>query len=37
MIGPSSGIYSDNLDKWYDRDAGETFGEYTLYRLTRKQ
>ncbi|MBE7515551.1 MAG: hypothetical protein HS105_02910 [Chloracidobacterium sp.] len=23
----------ENIDKWYDRDAGETFGRYTLYKL----
>lgn len=23
-----------NIDKWYDRDAGEQLGKYTLYRLT---
>ena len=22
-----------NLDKWYERDAGEVIGKYTLYRL----
>ncbi len=22
-----------NIDKWYERDAGETFGKYTLYKL----
>lgn len=22
-----------NIDKWYERDEGETFGKYTLYRL----
>jgi len=22
-----------NIDKWYERDAGEVFGKYTLYRL----
>jgi hypothetical protein len=24
----------DNLDKWYERDAGELFGNYVLYKLT---
>ncbi|MEP6788092.1 MAG: hypothetical protein ABJB40_06660, partial [Acidobacteriota bacterium] len=23
-----------NIDKWYERDAGETIGNYTLYKLT---
>jgi len=23
----------NNIDKWYERDAGETFGKYVLYRL----
>ena len=26
--------FLDNIDKWYVRDAGETYGKYTLYRLT---
>jgi hypothetical protein len=26
-----------NLDKWYERDAGEVIGKYTLYRLQPKQ
>jgi hypothetical protein len=34
LIAPSDGFYADNIDKWYERDAGETFGKYTLYRLT---
>jgi hypothetical protein len=25
-----------NLDKWYDRDAGEVIGKYTLYKLSPK-
>jgi hypothetical protein len=29
-----SETYLSNLDKWYQRDAGETFGKYVLYRLT---
>lgn len=23
-----------NIDRWYERDSGETFGKYVLYRLT---
>lgn len=26
----------ENLDKWYQRDSGEVFGEFVLYRLTAK-
>ena len=26
--------FFDNIDKWYERDAGETYGKYTLFRLT---
>jgi hypothetical protein len=26
-----------NLDRWYDRDAGERVGDYVLYKLTLKQ
>lgn len=26
-----------NLDLWYDRDAGENFGKYTLYKVKLKQ
>jgi hypothetical protein len=25
--------FFDNIDKWYERDAGETIGKYTLYKL----
>jgi hypothetical protein len=25
-----------NLDKWYDRDAGEVIGKYTVYKLSPK-
>ncbi len=27
------GQFFDNIDKWYERYAGETFGKYTLYTL----
>ncbi len=27
-------VFFDNIDKWYERDAGETIGKYVLYRLT---
>jgi hypothetical protein len=37
LIGPSQGIFAENLDKWYTRDTGEIFGEYALYRLTPRQ
>jgi hypothetical protein len=26
-----------NLDRWYERDAGERIGAYTLYRVRLKQ
>jgi hypothetical protein len=26
--------FFENIDKWYERDAGEIFGKYVLYRLT---
>jgi hypothetical protein len=26
-----------NLDKWYERDAGEVIGKYTLYKLRVKE
>lgn len=25
--------FLDNIDKWYERDTGETYGKYVLYRL----
>jgi hypothetical protein len=28
--------YFDRIDQWYERDAGETFGKYVLYRLRLK-
>ncbi|HEX3101334.1 MAG TPA: hypothetical protein VHQ01_06080, partial [Pyrinomonadaceae bacterium] len=34
LITPAEGFYADNIDKWYERDAGETFGKYVLYKLT---
>ena len=33
LIAPVAGFYADNIDKWYERDAGETFGKYVLYKL----
>lgn len=27
-------VFFDSIDKWYERDAGEVFGKYVLYRLT---
>lgn len=27
----------ENLDRWYERDAGEIYGEYILYRLKLKE
>jgi hypothetical protein len=34
LIAPAEGFYTVNIDKWYEREEGETFGKYTLYRLT---
>ena len=32
---PAGGSFNfSNIDRWYERDAGERFGEYTLYRLS---
>jgi hypothetical protein len=36
LIARTDESYAENLDKWYTRDAGETFGAYTLYKLTRR-
>ncbi len=33
LIAPAE-PYLENIDKWYQRDEGETFGKYTLYKLT---
>jgi hypothetical protein len=31
---PAAGSFNfANIDRWYERDGGERFGEYTLYRL----
>jgi len=27
----------NNLDKWYERDAGEQFGLFTIYRVKLRQ
>ncbi len=35
MVAPTNSTpYFDNIDKWYTRDKGETFGKYVLYKLT---
>ena len=34
LIAPTDrAAYLDNIDKWYERDAGETYGKYVLYTL----
>ncbi len=33
LTSPKEGIDFTNLDKWYERDPGELFKEFTLYRL----
>jgi hypothetical protein len=38
LIAPADRIeYLGDIDKWYERDAGETFGKYTLYSLRLKE
>lgn len=35
LVAPSEpNLFLDNIDKWYERDAGETHGKYILYKLT---
>ena len=34
IVQTDSGPFFDNVDKWFIRDAGETYGKYTLYKLT---
>ena len=37
LIAPADRLeYLDDIDKWYERDAGETFGKYVLYKLKLK-
>lgn len=34
LIAPADRVeFLDNIDKWYERDGGETFGKYVLYNL----
>jgi hypothetical protein len=33
LTSPEEGIDFTNLDKWYERDTGETFKEFTLHRV----
>lgn len=33
LIAPTDGFYTENIDKWYQRDAGQVFGKWTLYTL----
>jgi hypothetical protein len=34
VVNDHAGTDLTNLDRWYERDAGEVIGKYTLYRLT---
>jgi hypothetical protein len=34
VVNNDAGTDLTNLDRWYERDAGEVIGKYTLYRLT---
>ncbi len=35
LVAPNEpGAFYDNIDQWYQRDAGEVYGKYILYRLT---
>lgn len=36
LVAPSEGFNFENVDQWYQRDEGERFGKYILYRLTPK-
>ncbi len=36
VVSNQSEPFLDNVDRWYERDAGETLGNYVLYRLTPK-
>ena len=37
LITPADRVeYLGDIDKWYERDAGETYGKYVLYRLKLK-
>lgn len=36
LITSTDQTFFDNIDKWYSRDEGETFGKYVLYRLQLK-
>lgn len=36
ITNPTSNFDFTNLDKWYERDAGEDLGRYSLFKLTRK-
>lgn len=33
VTSPDEHIDFSNLDKWYERDAGEQIGKYILYRV----
>lgn len=38
LITPADRVESiDHIDKWYERDAGETHGKYSLYKLKLKE
>ena len=37
LIAPVAGFYAENIDRWYERDAGERYGKYVLYKLKPRQ
>jgi len=37
LVVPAEGFDPEKVDRWYDRDAGETFGKYVLYRLKLRE
>ena len=36
VVYTTAGDPMTNIDRWFDRDSGESLGAYTLYRLTPK-
>jgi hypothetical protein len=37
VIGPDQDESLTNLDRWYERDRGEVFGKFVLYRLKLRE
>jgi hypothetical protein len=36
LTSPKENIDFTNLDEWYERDAGEPFKEFTIYRVSMR-